>query len=203
MLILNMFQGGHDDLVFPIGRGRTPCLTVRRVEVNRYAWRLQAKPIGAEDSAYLIIMGGSVARGTEAHRGRGVVGVNLDNLKLVLGDAFNGQGKMLAAFAHVENAAGTAEAKSLAYLLHGFTPDSTQHDPVDAAFVGQLTLERPFRGSTRDAVFAAIRGRLYQPVIDVRPEVSQELSEIVDRAFSEDVADRFADAADFAIALDP
>jgi len=51
--------------------------------------------------------------------------------------------------------------------------------------------------------FAAIRGRLYQPVIDVRPEVSQELSEIVDRAFSEDVADRFADAADFAIALDP
>jgi serine/threonine protein kinase len=66
-----------------------------------------------------------------------------------------------------------------------------------------LTMERPFRGGTRDQVFAAIRGRLYQPVIDLRPEVSRELSGIVDRAFAEDVADRFANAADFAIALDP
>ena len=65
-----------------------------------------------------------------------------------------------------------------------------------------LTLERPFQGDTRDQVFAAIRGRLYQPVVDLRPEVSQELSDIVDRAFSEDPADRFGDAADFAIALD-
>lgn len=65
-----------------------------------------------------------------------------------------------------------------------------------------LTLERPFQGDSRDRVFTSIRGRLYQPVIEVRPEVSQELSEIVDRAFAEDVAARFADAADFAIALD-
>src|SRR5262249_52482961 len=66
-----------------------------------------------------------------------------------------------------------------------------------------LTLERPFQGNTRDQVFASVRGRLYQPVIDLRPEVSQELSDIVDKAFAEEVADRFADAADFAIALDP
>ena len=66
-----------------------------------------------------------------------------------------------------------------------------------------LTLERPFQGTTRDQVFTAIRGRLYQPAVEVRPEVSQELSAVIDRAFSEDVADRFADAADFAIALDP
>jgi len=66
-----------------------------------------------------------------------------------------------------------------------------------------LTLERPFQGGTRDAVFAAIRGRLYQPVIELRPEISQELSGIVDKAFAEDPADRFADAAEFAISLDP
>jgi len=66
-----------------------------------------------------------------------------------------------------------------------------------------LTNQRPFQGETRDQVFTSIRGRLYQPVIEVRPEVSQELSEIIDRAFSEAQADRFADAADFAIALDP
>ncbi|HVE84431.1 MAG TPA: hypothetical protein VND93_16360 [Myxococcales bacterium] len=120
--------------------GATWRLGIKRIEVNKYAWRLDAKPIGADDTAYLIIMGGGMARGVEAHRGRGVVGVNLDNLKLVLGDAFAGQGKMLAAFAHVENAAGTLEAKSLAYLLHGFTPDATQHDPVDAAFVGHKLL---------------------------------------------------------------
>ncbi|HEY8209920.1 MAG TPA: serine/threonine-protein kinase [Myxococcaceae bacterium] len=66
-----------------------------------------------------------------------------------------------------------------------------------------LTLERPFQGGTRDAVFTAIRGRLYQAAIELRPELSQELSDVVDRAFAEDVAERFADAADFAIALDP
>jgi hypothetical protein len=130
--------------------GATWRLTVRRLAdaatctsptcPTRYGWKLEAKPIGSDDTAYLIVMAGGIQRGLEAHRGRGVIGTNLDNLKIVLGDTFHGQGKMLAAFAHMENAAGTLEAKSLAYLLHGFTPDSTVHDPVDAAFVGHKLL---------------------------------------------------------------
>jgi serine/threonine-protein kinase len=66
-----------------------------------------------------------------------------------------------------------------------------------------LTLRRPFQGDSRDAVFTSIRGRLYQPAIELRPEISQELSGVVDRAFADNLGDRFADAADFAIALDP
>jgi len=120
--------------------GATYRLTVKRLEVNKFAWKLEAKPLGADDTAYLIVMAGGIARGAEPHHGRGVIGTNLDNLKAVLGSSFNGQGKMLAAFAHVENAAGTLEAKSLAYLLHGFTPDVTQHEPLDAAFVGHKLL---------------------------------------------------------------
>src|SRR5262245_31015340 len=115
-------------------------LTVKRIEVGKFGWKLEAKPIGSEDSAYLIIMAGGIARGLEPHRGRGVVGANLDNLKLILGDTFPGQGKMLAAFAHVEGPRGNAEAKSLAYVLRGFTPDIAAHDPVDAAFVGHKLL---------------------------------------------------------------
>jgi len=120
--------------------GATWKLTVRRIAPNKYGWKLEAKPIGADDAAYLIIMGGAVQRGLEPHRGRGVVGLNLDNLKTVLGDTFPGQGKALAAFAHVENAAGTGSAKSLAYLLRNFTPNATEHGPVDAAFVGHKFL---------------------------------------------------------------
>ncbi|HEY8210740.1 MAG TPA: hypothetical protein VIG99_24820 [Myxococcaceae bacterium] len=122
--------------------GATWRLTMRRLEAARgeagakVAWKLEAKPVGAEDSAYLIVMAGAIARGIEAHHGRGVIGMNLDNLKLVLGDAFPGQGKLLMAFAHVESARGNAEAKSLAYLLRGFTPNLANHEPVDAAFVG-------------------------------------------------------------------
>jgi hypothetical protein len=120
--------------------GATWLLTVKKIEARKFAWKLQAKPIGSDDTAYMIIMAGGIARGAEPHHGRGVIGTNLDNLKTVLGSTFNGQGKMLAAFAHVENADGTLGAKSLAYLLHGFTPDATQHDPVDGAFVGHKLL---------------------------------------------------------------
>jgi len=120
--------------------GATVRLTVKRIEPNKFGWKLEAKPVGSEDTAYLIVMAGGIVRGAEPHHGRGVIGTNLDNLKTVLGSTFNGQGKMLAAFAHVENRSGTLEAKSLAYLLHGFTPDSTQHDPLDAAFVGHKLL---------------------------------------------------------------
>jgi len=140
-------EAGQARVYGPFDRdGATYRLTVKRLQAAtadagaRFAWKLEAKPAGADDTAYLIVMAGGIARGLEPHHGRGVIGVNLDNLKLVKGDTFHGQGKLLAAFAHVENAAGTLQAKSLAYLLRGFTPDATAHDPVDAAFVGHKLL---------------------------------------------------------------
>lgn len=120
--------------------GATWKLTIRKVAAGRFAWKAEAKPVGSEDTAYLVIMAGGMQRGLEPHRGRGVVGVNLDNLKTVLGSTDNGEGKLLAAFANHEDRSGTGTAKSLAYLLDGFTPDSTQHEPVDAAFVGHKHL---------------------------------------------------------------
>lgn len=118
--------------------GATWKLTIRRVAEGRFAWKLEAKPIGGPDTAYQIIMAGGVQRGLLPHRGRGAVGINLDNLKSVLGDTFPGQGKLLAAYAHVGE---QHESKSLAYVLRNFTPNLTEHDPVNAAFVGHRLVE--------------------------------------------------------------
>jgi hypothetical protein len=117
--------------------GATWRLTVRKVAQGRFAWKLEAKPVGGPDTAYQIIMAGGVQRGAIPHRGRGAVGINLNNLKSVLGDTFPGQGKLLAAYAHVGD---QHESKSLAYVLHGFTPNVAERDPVDAAIVGHRLL---------------------------------------------------------------
>jgi len=109
--------------------GLTWRLTIRRLAVNRFAWKVEAKQIGSADSTYKVVLGGGIVRGREAHRGRGFLGIDLDNLKLV-DSTFPGQGKLLCGFSH------TAVGKTLAYFLRNFTPDSTNHDPVTAAFVG-------------------------------------------------------------------
>lgn len=104
-------------------------LTVRRFTATSFGFKLQAKPVGAEDSAYQAVMGGAMTRGDEAHRGRGVVGINLDRYKLV-DPAFPGQGVLLAGFAH------RSEGKALAFRAQAFTPNAVEHPALSAAFVG-------------------------------------------------------------------
>ena len=65
----------------------------------------------------LVAAGGLISRGELAHRGRGTLGINLDNLKAVAPNA-TGQGKLMASFA---DTAGNA-TKTLAYRLANFTP---------------------------------------------------------------------------------
>lgn len=66
-----------------------------------------------------------------------------------------------------------------------------------------LTGERPFAGTTADQVFEAIRERRYRPASQLRPELSPELDQIIDRGFAKDRAARFSSARDYADALAP
>ena len=66
-----------------------------------------------------------------------------------------------------------------------------------------LTLERPFTGATPEEVFQAIRSGTYRPLRELRPEVPEALEDVVRRAFSARIDDRFPSAESFAHALAP
>lgn len=105
-------------------------LSIRKVSAERYAWRLEAKKNDADDASYVRVLAGALAKGEQAHRGRGVLGVDLTALNTLDSAAYKGSGRLLAGFSHVNG------AKALAYRLAAFTPDASLHDPVTAAFVG-------------------------------------------------------------------
>jgi hypothetical protein len=105
--------------------------TIKKATELRYVWKLEARPLGStDDAAYKIVSVGSLVKGAAAHRGRGTIGINLDNLKAVA-PATLGQGKLLGSFAHT-----ASNDRTLAYRLAGFTPNATNHEPVTGAFVG-------------------------------------------------------------------
>src|SRR3990170_5170083 len=56
-------------------------LTVKKGLVWFY-WKLEGKPISAADDAYVLVAAGAIRRthGDWPHRGRGYLGINLDNL---------------------------------------------------------------------------------------------------------------------------
>lgn len=113
-------------------------LQVKKVSGTRFAWKLEARPLGSTDEAAWKVVGtGGVGRTPEvarAHRGRGTLGVNLDNLKAVA-PTYPGQGKLLASFAHT-----AGDDKVLSYRLLNFTPDTAQYEPLTGAFVGHRLL---------------------------------------------------------------
>lgn len=113
--------------------GITYRLGIKKIAPLKFAWRVDAKPVGAEDAMYKVVMGGGIARNREPHRGRGFLGIDLNNLKLVKTD-FPGQGRLFCGFAH------QGESKTLAYMLRGFTPNLEQRAPIDAAFVGHRVM---------------------------------------------------------------
>jgi hypothetical protein len=85
------------------------------LEPGLYRWKLEAKPLDADDAAYRVIMAGGLKRGERAHRGRGTIGIDVDAAAAVLGTSVvGGQGQLLASFAHVGG------HKSLAYVLKDF-----------------------------------------------------------------------------------
>jgi len=66
-----------------------------------------------------------------------------------------------------------------------------------------LCNERPFTGSTPDEVMAAIRRSEPKPVRALRPEVSEDLSDIVHRGLARERGERYPGAGWFADALRP
>jgi hypothetical protein len=106
-------------------------LMVKKMGDNRFGWKLEARPLGSTDeTAWTLVGTGQLARGEKAHRGRGSLALNLDNLKAVA-PATLGQGKLMASFAHT-----AGEDKSVSYKLVNFTPNTANHEPVTGAFVG-------------------------------------------------------------------
>jgi serine/threonine-protein kinase len=66
-----------------------------------------------------------------------------------------------------------------------------------------LCNQRPFTGADPDEVFAAIRKAEPRSVRELRPEVSEELEGVLNRALSRNPAERFPNAAWFSDALQP
>jgi hypothetical protein len=119
--------------------------TIKKVTEQRYVWKLQARPLGSTDAAaYKIVAAGGLTKGAAAHRGRGTIGITLDNLKSVAPN-FPGQGKLMASFAHT-----AGNDKALSYRLANFTPNPANLEPVTGAFVGHRLQPS---GATRVRVF--------------------------------------------------
>jgi hypothetical protein len=106
-------------------------LRVKKLGEASFAWKLEARPLGSSDEvAYKLVAAGQLVRGVEAHRGKGNIGINFDNLKAVVPSS-TGQGKLMASFAHPDTG-----GKALAYRLAEFTLDPATQEPVTGAFVG-------------------------------------------------------------------
>jgi hypothetical protein len=110
------------------------------VDAETFKFKLEGKPLGADDSKYVVVMAGKAKKGDQPHRGRGVIAMDLDKLATLNPPApaapvFKGSGQILAAFSHA------GQAKSLAYLLKNFVADTTVAgaQPVDLALVGHKT----------------------------------------------------------------
>jgi len=114
----------------PMDQGNvTYRLIVKKFAPAAFGFRLAGKPLGADDSAYLPLMTGAIQKDAEAHKGRGILGINLNNMKLT-DSSFPGQGLLMVGYSHRD------EGKALAFRAQEFSSDLTQADPITAAFVG-------------------------------------------------------------------
>ncbi len=114
----------------------TPVATFKLTVVKNlgwFYWKLEGKPLGADDTAYIAVAGGAIRRvaGDLVHRGRGFLGIDLDKL-YALNPAsgtpvWNGEGQIFVGFGHL------GPAKSVIYAVKNFSPDRTQKPPVPAA----------------------------------------------------------------------
>jgi serine/threonine-protein kinase len=74
---------------------------------------------------------------------------------------------------------------------------------MTVTFYQLLTLRRPFGGKDTKQVFQSIRNIRYEGICSIRPELPKALSDIIDKAFSARIENRFASAKEYAEALTP
>lgn len=104
-------------------------LSVKSMGNDTFRWRLEAQATTPADAPFVVVMSGQLQRGLLPHRGRGFIGIDLDAFHAVNATVFTGQGKLLAAFAHVD------VQKALVYAAQGFSADGVAA-PVSAIFTG-------------------------------------------------------------------
>jgi hypothetical protein len=104
-------------------------LSVKFMGNDTFRWKLEAQALTPPDAPFLIVMAGQLHRGDLPHRGTGFIGIDVDQLNAVNPTAFPGQGKLLAAFAHV------GLQKALVYAAKQFQV-AGMAAPVTAMFTG-------------------------------------------------------------------
>jgi serine/threonine-protein kinase len=106
-------------------------------------------------------------------------------------------------------AAGAAGGKVVAGKVHYASPEFARGEvsaaadlwAANAVLYELLTLERPFQGTTAEAVLDSIGRFRYRPPSELRPGISESLEAQIVRAFEKKPALRFPDAFEFAWAL--
>lgn len=120
----------------PVTRGATEYrLLLRASEGRRYSWRLDARAAG-EVRSFTRVAAGEITLGSQARRGRGTAGFDLDTLGS-LDPQVQARGQLLVGFAH-----GKLGTKAR-YALHNFTRDPAQADGIDG-LVQQIHLKSGF-----------------------------------------------------------
>jgi hypothetical protein len=104
-------------------------LSVKFLGDDTFRWKLEAQATTPAGAPFHTVMVGQLHRGDLPHRGRGFVGIDVDELNAVNPTAFPGQGKLLAAFAHV------GLQKALLYAAKQFQV-AGMAAPVTAVFAG-------------------------------------------------------------------
>lgn len=105
-------------------------LTGKKLADDKYGWRLDAKPLEADDSQYKPVMAGYLEKAIEARRGTGILGFHLDNLHAVNPAAYPGTGKLVAS-----NATAPQQAKALLVRLIDFKP-TAEATPATGVWAG-------------------------------------------------------------------
>ncbi len=134
-------------------------LTVHRIALGTFGWKVDVKKATDDDDAYVGVMRGRIRRGARlaARRGAGSLGIDLTtyyNVAQGTEAAITKQGHIFAAFAH------SATGAHLRFRLKDFVTDTAQTDvePISVYFSGFRLFEQQIGDRTVPAMGAVRAG---------------------------------------------
>jgi hypothetical protein len=110
-------------------------LTVLRLAAQKYGWRLSAKPLGADDSRYQIVLTGRLQNVVQAHHGDGLARFDFDGLHAINPAVYAATGRIIAA-----TSIGPKGQIALAARLFNFSPDD-KTPPVSTLYAGERSAD--------------------------------------------------------------